>query len=132
MPTGTPGGGGLIAANRPVFVARDDQTAFVLAEPALRQLWRRFQKEGKIAPHVPEPAGIADLGAHPINFIVGGPSTVARQLLELHQQIPFDVANVELNWAGLPLADICESLRLLMTEVMPRLGNHGTHFRAIT
>ena len=41
------GGTGLIAANRPVFVGPDDETAFALAEPALRILWRRFRQEGQ-------------------------------------------------------------------------------------
>ena len=42
------GGRGLVAANRPVFVGPDDDTAFAEAGPALRTLWRRFQQEGKI------------------------------------------------------------------------------------
>jgi alkanesulfonate monooxygenase SsuD/methylene tetrahydromethanopterin reductase-like flavin-dependent oxidoreductase (luciferase family) len=95
------GGTGLVAANRPVFVARDDETAFAQAEPALRILWRRFQQEGKIPAETAEPARISDLWAHPINFIVGGPASVARQLVELYEQVPFDVANVEVRWAGL-------------------------------
>jgi len=41
------GGSGLIAANRPVYVGADDQSAFREAEPALRTLWRRFHSEGK-------------------------------------------------------------------------------------
>ena len=49
------GGTGLIAANRPVFVGPDDETAFDLAEPALRILWRRFRHEGKIPAETPEP-----------------------------------------------------------------------------
>ena len=40
------------------------------------------------------------LGAHPINFIVGGPDSVARELRELHEQAPFDVADVEVRGPG--------------------------------
>jgi alkanesulfonate monooxygenase SsuD/methylene tetrahydromethanopterin reductase-like flavin-dependent oxidoreductase (luciferase family) len=115
------GGRGLVAANRPVFVGPDDATAFKLAEPALRILWRRFREEGKIASDIAEPKAPTDLCAHPLNFIVGGPVMVARQLRELHQQAPFDVANVEVRWAGLSHELVCESLRRLMEDAAPLL-----------
>jgi alkanesulfonate monooxygenase SsuD/methylene tetrahydromethanopterin reductase-like flavin-dependent oxidoreductase (luciferase family) len=114
-------GTGLIAANRPVFVGPDDETAFACAERALRTLWRRFQHEGKIPAATPEPANPRELCAHPINFIVGGPASVAHQLRELHEHVPFDVANVELRWAGLTHDLICDSLRRLTENVMPIL-----------
>ncbi len=115
------GGTGLLAANRPVFVGHDDETAFSQAEPALRILWRRFQQEGKIPAETLEPRHPADLCAHPINFIVGGPESVARQLRELHNEAPFDVANVEVRWAGLTHKLVRGSLKRLMEEVMPLL-----------
>ena len=113
------GGTGLIAANRPVFVGPDDESAFARAEPALRTLWRRFRQEGKIPAETAEPERPQDLCAHPINFIVGGPESVARQLLELYEQVPFDVANVEVRWAGLSHELVRDSLRRLMEDVMP-------------
>jgi alkanesulfonate monooxygenase SsuD/methylene tetrahydromethanopterin reductase-like flavin-dependent oxidoreductase (luciferase family) len=112
------GGTRLIAANCPVFVGPDDATAFAQAEPALRTLWRRFRQEGKIAAGTPEPELPMELCAHPINFIVGGPQTVARRLRELHQQAPFDVCNVELRWAGLALELVRESMQRLMLQVI--------------
>jgi alkanesulfonate monooxygenase SsuD/methylene tetrahydromethanopterin reductase-like flavin-dependent oxidoreductase (luciferase family) len=115
------GGTRLVAANRPVFVGPDDESAFTLAKPALRTLWRRFRQEGKIPAETPEPAQAQDLCGHPINFIVGGPESVARQLGELYDEVPFDVANVEVRWAGLPHDLVCDSLRRLMEEVMPIL-----------
>ncbi len=116
------GGSGLVAANRPVFVGPDDGAAFAIAEPALRILWRRFRREGKIPDGTPEPDDPVDLCAHPINFVVGGPDTVARQLLALHEEVPFDVANVEVRWAGLDHGTALDSLGRLVEEVMPRLG----------
>ena len=113
------GGNGLLAANRPVFVGPSDETAFRQAEPALRILWRHFQQEGKIPAETPEPHRPEDLCAHPINFIVGGPQAVARQLRELHDQARFDVANVEVRWAGLSHKIVRESLGRLMEDVMP-------------
>lgn len=116
------GGTGLIAANRPVFVGPDDETAWALVEPALRTLWRRFQSEGKIPAETPEPDHLPDLTGHPINFIVGGPESVARRLRDLWSFVPFDVANVEVRWAGLEHELVCESLRLLMEQVAPILN----------
>jgi alkanesulfonate monooxygenase SsuD/methylene tetrahydromethanopterin reductase-like flavin-dependent oxidoreductase (luciferase family) len=115
------GGAGLIAANRPVFVGPDDETAWRVAEPALRMLWRRFQRDGKIAADLAEPRFVEDLCAHPINFIVGGPSSVARQLKTLHELAPFSVANLEVRWAGLAHEQVCQSLGRLMHEVVPML-----------
>jgi alkanesulfonate monooxygenase SsuD/methylene tetrahydromethanopterin reductase-like flavin-dependent oxidoreductase (luciferase family) len=117
------GGRGLIAANRPVFVGTDDASAFAQAEPALRILWRRFRDEGKIPAETTEPSSIEALCGHPINFIVGGPEKVARELMELQAAAPFDVANVEVRWAGLSHSLMMESLRRLMEEVVPLLRN---------
>jgi alkanesulfonate monooxygenase SsuD/methylene tetrahydromethanopterin reductase-like flavin-dependent oxidoreductase (luciferase family) len=113
----TAGGNGLVAANRPVHVARDDAAAFTRIEPALRSLWRRFQSEGKIAAGIREPARVQELCAHPINFIVGGPKTVARQLLDLHARCPYDVANLEVRWPGLSCEATHDCLELLGREV---------------
>lgn len=116
------GGEGLVAANRPVFVGPDDGAAFDLAGPALRTLWRRFRQEGKIPAGTPEPEDPAALCAHPINFIVGGPGSVARQLRALHDEAPFDVANVEVRWEGLEHRLVLDSLGRLIEDVLPRVG----------
>ena len=120
------GGRGLIAANRPVYVGPDDSTAFARAEPMLRTLWRRFRADGKIPAATPEPDRPKDLTGHPINFIVGGPESVARQFRDLHAAIPFDVANVEVRWAGLPRAEVLANLRRLMEDVVPLFGGEPT------
>lgn len=115
------GGRGLIAANRPVYVGPDDATAWRVAEPMLRTLWRRFQREGKIAAGLPEPASVEALCDHPMNFIVGGPERLARQLMQLHQAAPFDVANLEVRWEGLTHVHVLDSLRRLMKDAVPML-----------
>jgi len=108
------GGAGLIAMNRPVYVGADNTTAFAEAEPALRTLWLRFRDEGKIPTATPEPSAASDLCHHPLNFIVGGPASVARQLRALHAMCPFDVLNVELRWDGLTHGQVLQSLQRLM------------------
>jgi alkanesulfonate monooxygenase SsuD/methylene tetrahydromethanopterin reductase-like flavin-dependent oxidoreductase (luciferase family) len=115
------GGAGLVAANRPVHLGADDAAAMARAEPALRLLWRRFRDEGKIPANTPEPRDPQDLCGHPINFLVGGPDTVARQLKALHAECPFDVANVEVRWAGLPDDAVLDCVRLLGEALRPRL-----------
>lgn len=113
------GGDRLVAANRPVFVAADDATAWSATDPALRLLWRRFRAEGKIPREMVEPDSPAQLCPHPLNFIVGGPPTVARQIRQLREQAPFDILNVELRWAGLPHEAVRGSLGRLMEQVVP-------------
>ena len=49
------------------------------------------------------------------------PRVGRRQLRELHEQAPFDVANVEVRWADLSPELVRDSLRRLMEEVMPLL-----------
>jgi alkanesulfonate monooxygenase SsuD/methylene tetrahydromethanopterin reductase-like flavin-dependent oxidoreductase (luciferase family) len=117
------GGRGLIAANRPVFVGRDDETAHMQIEEPLRILWRRFQKEGKIPADRPEPDSIEQLAAHPINFIIGGPETVASQIRQLRDYVDFDVLNAEVRWTALAPPLIHESLRLLATDVRGLLAD---------
>lgn len=113
------GGRGLVAANRPIHVAKDDVTAFAQIEPALRTLWRRFRAEGKIDASRQEPRDVRELCAHPINFVVGGPDSVARQLLDLHGQCPYDVANIEVRWDGLSDAHIHDCMRHFAQGVRP-------------
>jgi alkanesulfonate monooxygenase SsuD/methylene tetrahydromethanopterin reductase-like flavin-dependent oxidoreductase (luciferase family) len=114
------GGSGRLAANFPIYVGRSDADAIDQAEPALRILWGRLQAEGKIPAGAVEPKSIAGLCAHPINFIVGGPEYVAKSLLEVHARCPFEVANVELRWAGISRERALDSLRRLVGDVLPR------------
>ena len=115
------GGRGKIAANRPLYVGATIRQAMDEAEPALRLLWRRFQSEGKIPADVREPNDPWKLCAHPINFIVGDAENVAGQLLELYRTAPYDVANLEVRWAGLTDPLIFASMRRLAKEVRPIL-----------
>jgi alkanesulfonate monooxygenase SsuD/methylene tetrahydromethanopterin reductase-like flavin-dependent oxidoreductase (luciferase family) len=114
----TAGGRGLIAINRPVYVGRDDASAEREASNAVRTLWRRFKREGKIDARIgTEPSSLHAVCQHPLNFIVGGPETVARQLNELHDRVLYDVANLEVRWEGLSHELTLQSLTRLAEEV---------------
>ena len=116
------GGTGRIAANRPVYVGSDDATAMAELEPALRALWRRFRSEGKIPAETTEPDNPWLLCGHPINFLVGGPESVAEQIAALRAATDFDVINLEPNWAGLTSEQICGTIQRLAEQVRPALG----------
>jgi alkanesulfonate monooxygenase SsuD/methylene tetrahydromethanopterin reductase-like flavin-dependent oxidoreductase (luciferase family) len=118
------GGRGLVAANRPVYVGEDDEKAWAEAGTAVRMLWRRFRTEGKIPKETPEPQSPREMCGHPLNFIVGGAETVARELLALHKEAPFDVANLEVRWDGLSHALVRGSLQRLAERVGPQLRHH--------
>ena len=115
------GGRGRIAANRPLLIAESDAAARELGDAAIRVLWRRFRSEGKIADSADEPRDLGECCRHPINFIVGGPASVADQMASLYRESPFDVLNVEVTWAGLADGVSVKTLDRLMNEVLPRL-----------
>jgi alkanesulfonate monooxygenase SsuD/methylene tetrahydromethanopterin reductase-like flavin-dependent oxidoreductase (luciferase family) len=115
------GGGGMIAANRPVYVGEDDASAWREAEAALRILWRRFVEEGKIARDRPEPETFTLKNA-PGQFVVGCAETVAAHLTELYTRVPFQVFNMEPRWEGLPPEWVHAGLRRFAQGVMPALN----------
>ena len=63
-----------------------------------------------------------DDGARPARAVTRGPEVVAQQLRQLRGQVPFDVASMEVQWAGLPHELARDSLRRLVEDVVPLLG----------
>ena len=112
------GGMGSVAANRPIYVADDDATAWREAEPALRILWRRFVQEKKIRSDLPEPEEFNRENA-PGQFLVGGPETVIRFMRDLQARVPFDTFNVEPRWAGFTPDQVQANIRRFAQHVMP-------------
>lgn len=115
------GGRGSVAANRPVFLAEDDATAWRQAEPALRILWKRFVEEKKIPAGTPEPERFT-LENAPGQFVVGSPETVVRFIRGLQGRVPFDTFNLEPRWAGMSGEQVRRTLRLFAEAVMPALA----------
>lgn len=112
------GGRGSVAANRPLYVAADDATAWREAEPALRVLWRRFVDGGKIPRDRPEPEAF-NLENAPGQFLVGGPKTVIRYIRRLRERVPFDTFNLEPRWAGFTPEQVEANLRRFAECVIP-------------
>src|SRR5262249_2191934 len=83
------GGGGSVAANRPSYGGEGDARAWAEVEPALRNLFRRFRQEGKIAADVPEPERF-NAENTPGQFLVGGPETILHFVRDLQARVPFD------------------------------------------
>ena len=126
------GGRGSVAANRPVYVGEDDESAWADAEPALPILWRRFLGEGKIAKGTPEPERFAPESV-PGRFLVGGPETAARAIRELRAKAPFDVFNIEPRWAGFAPETVQAGLRRVAERVWPLVnvgGRDGSRSRS--
>lgn len=113
-------GRGRVAANRPVYLAAEDATAWEEAEPGLRLLWKRFVEEGKIPRDRPEPERFS-LENAPGQFVVGSPETVAGFIRDLHARVPFDTFNLEPRWTGFTPEQVEGTLRRFAREVMPRL-----------
>jgi hypothetical protein len=65
---------------------------------------------------------VAELCAHPINFVICGPDRVARLLADLHAACPYDVINLEPVWEGLPEPLVHDCMRRLAQEVRSRLA----------
>jgi alkanesulfonate monooxygenase SsuD/methylene tetrahydromethanopterin reductase-like flavin-dependent oxidoreductase (luciferase family) len=112
------GGRGHVAANRPLYLAEDDATAWEEAEPALRILWRRFQQEGKISREAAEPPTF-DLTNAPGQFLVGSPTTVIQFIQELQVRVPFDTFNLEPRWEGFSPSQVKQTIRRFAERVMP-------------
>jgi alkanesulfonate monooxygenase SsuD/methylene tetrahydromethanopterin reductase-like flavin-dependent oxidoreductase (luciferase family) len=114
----TAGGRGRVAANRPIYLAEDDATAWREAEPALRILWRRFVEEGKIPKDRAEPETFT-LENAPGQFVVGGPETVIGFIRRLRERVPFDTFNIEPRWAGFSPDQVRANIRRFAECVIP-------------
>jgi alkanesulfonate monooxygenase SsuD/methylene tetrahydromethanopterin reductase-like flavin-dependent oxidoreductase (luciferase family) len=112
------GGTGSVAANRPTYVGEDDASAWREVEPALRTLWTRFVREGKIPKDRPEPEVLTAENA-PGQFLVGGPETVARTIRQLREQAPFDTFNFEPRWEGLTPEQVRATITRFAERVRP-------------
>ncbi|GAA1878106.1 hypothetical protein GCM10009836_69340 [Pseudonocardia ailaonensis] len=119
------GGTGQVRAARLVHVAESDAAARRVAEVAAEHFWPRF-----VAPTAPRPVAVPRPRASwslddvrgQLGWVVGSPTTVARELGAYVTACALDGVDACFQLPGLPAAEALRSMELFATEVAPRLA----------
>jgi alkanesulfonate monooxygenase SsuD/methylene tetrahydromethanopterin reductase-like flavin-dependent oxidoreductase (luciferase family) len=123
------GGGGEVRGARLVCVAESDDEAFEAVRGPGRVLHDRFSKgryyvDAVTAGVIPDTTPSGDREAlRRIEYIFGTPDTVAEQLREYIATTRVDALNVLVHSPGMAPAAARRTLRLVMSEVAPRLDS---------
>jgi hypothetical protein len=67
---------------------------------------------------LPTPADFDEACAR-VQFVVGGPATVAKEVQVLYEQVPFTHLHIQPRWKGLPPERVQRSIQLFQEEVVP-------------
>ena len=110
---------GRIAASRPVYVGRTDAEAHAEASDAVWEMVARQRRERPQYADLPQPKDFDEACAR-VQFVAGGPETVAELVRELYAQIPFTALHIQPRWKGLPPPRVQTSIQRFQEEVMPR------------
>jgi alkanesulfonate monooxygenase SsuD/methylene tetrahydromethanopterin reductase-like flavin-dependent oxidoreductase (luciferase family) len=110
---------GRIAASRPVYVGRSDEEAHAEAADAVWEMVARQRRERPQYADLPQPKDFDEACAR-VQFVAGGPETVAELVRELYAQIPFTALHIQPRWKGLPPPRVQTSIQRFQEEVMPR------------
>ncbi|WP_273847519.1 LLM class flavin-dependent oxidoreductase [Rubrobacter calidifluminis] len=108
--------------SREVFIAESNRRAMELARPYLEKKYSTYVEWGqdKVMPH-------GDALALPFEeltrerFLIGDPETVAEELLEYERRLGVNFVILRLQWPGMDNDRVMEAIRLLGSEVIPRL-----------
>ncbi|MCD9155080.1 LLM class flavin-dependent oxidoreductase [Aeromicrobium duanguangcaii] len=110
---------------REIFCAKDRRTAVERAAPYISQKYRAYAQWGQDQ-MMPEKESFAipyeELAAE--RFIVGSPEDCI-EALRPWCRLGVDHLVLRTHWAGLPVEDALESIRLLATEVIPALESES-------
>jgi alkanesulfonate monooxygenase SsuD/methylene tetrahydromethanopterin reductase-like flavin-dependent oxidoreductase (luciferase family) len=109
---------GRIGASRPMYVGESDAGAREAAEEAVWTMVDRQRRERAQYADLPRPATFEEACAR-VQFVAGGPETVAQAVRELRQQVPFTALHVQPRWQGLPHPRVMESIRRFQETVVP-------------
>jgi alkanesulfonate monooxygenase SsuD/methylene tetrahydromethanopterin reductase-like flavin-dependent oxidoreductase (luciferase family) len=110
---------GRIAASRPVYVGRSDAEAREEAAAAVSEMVARQRRERPAFADLPMPKDFNEACAR-VQFVAGGPETVAGIVKELYAQIPFTALHIQPRWKGLPPKSVQTSIQRFQEEVIPR------------
>ncbi|HEX2035829.1 MAG TPA: LLM class flavin-dependent oxidoreductase [Chloroflexota bacterium] len=110
--------GGRIAASRPVYVGASDEAARDEAASAVAIMVERQRRERPQYADLPPPSTF-DEACDRVQFLVGGPHTVAAEVRRLYEQVPFTAMHVQPRWQGLAPELVQTSIRRFQEEVIP-------------
>ncbi len=114
---GLPREGGRVAASRPVYVGRSDKEARDQAAAAVAEMVARQKRERIQYRDLPPPTDFDDACAR-VQFLVGGPATVAQAVRALYDQIPFTHLHIQPRWKYLPPKHVQSSIQRFQEEVI--------------
>ena len=115
---GLPPEGGRVAASRPVYVGAADGQAREEAAEAVAEMVARQKRERAQDRDRPPPADF-DAACARVQFLVGGPESVAAEVVALYEQVPFTHLHIQPRWKGLPPKHVEASIRRFQEEVIP-------------
>ena len=116
--SGRPPEGGRIAASRPVYVGVTDADAQDEAAAAVAIMVERQRRERPQFGGLPAPTSFAE-ACQRVQFLAGGPETVASALRELAAEVPFTALHVQPRWQGLDPRHVQASIRRFQEEIVP-------------
>jgi alkanesulfonate monooxygenase SsuD/methylene tetrahydromethanopterin reductase-like flavin-dependent oxidoreductase (luciferase family) len=114
---GTPG----IAASRAVYVGETDDAAREEAAAAVEILVARQRRERPAFANLPPPESF-DEACNRVQFVVGGPQTVAAEVRRLGAAVPFTAVHIQPRWQGLAAPLVEASIRRFQEVVVPLAG----------
>ncbi len=111
-----------IAASRALFVGATDEDAERACAEAVAILVRRQRETRPQFAALPPPAGFAE-SCRRVQFLAGGPETVAAEIRRLRQVAPFTALHIQPRWQGLSPADVEASIARFAQQVLPLLAS---------
>lgn len=112
--------GGRIAASRPMFVGESDAAARRTAERAVEIMVQRQRETRPQYAHLPPPASFEE-ACERVQFLVGGPETIAAAVDDLYERIRFSALHIQPRWQGLAPEAIEASITRFRRDVVPLL-----------
>ena len=112
--------GGRVAASRPMYVGRTDAEAYDEAADAVWEMVARQRRERPQYADLPMPKDFAE-ACERVQFVAGGPETVAGIVRELYEQIPFTALHIQPRWKGLPPERVQASIQRFQEDVVSRV-----------
>ncbi|CAN5183291.1 LLM class flavin-dependent oxidoreductase [soil metagenome] len=109
----------MTAIAAPGFVAKDSAAARETFFPYWIESMTRISEERGFP--TPSRATFDDMTAARGALFTGSPNEVADKILYQHAQLGMDRVGLQMDWSGLPHAQVMESIELFATEVAPQV-----------